>query len=215
MSSKWDKFWHSQSDVKYSWSKKRIVRILDKYSQSGMKVLDAGCGSGFFSSYFIHKGCDTYSLDLSEQALALTKKLTSNGSKKYLCENLLDGRFAAKYSKNFDVIFSDGLFEHFNKTDQNRVFNNFVTMSKGYIITFVPNKYTLWRILQPFYMRGIKEKPFSMAELLMLYRGNGYNVLSCGGINVLPVKVSPEKLFGKSFGMLLYCVGAYTDNNKR
>ena len=211
MSYEWDNFWLKQHDIKVSWSKKRIIKILEKYVATEMKVLDAGCGSGFFSKYFIDRGCETYSLDFSEQALELARKMTSDKSEQYLCEDLLNEEFALRNESKFDVIFSDGLFEHFNTEEQNRLFSNFLIMNKGYIITFVPNKYTLWRMLQPFYMHGIKERPFSLSELSDLYERNECTVVERGGLNVLPIKTSPDASLGRYFGMLVYCVGNRQD----
>ena len=42
--------------------------------------LDAGCGSGFFSAWFIARGCRTYSLDYSEEALEMARKATDGRS---------------------------------------------------------------------------------------------------------------------------------------
>ena len=210
MRQEWDRFWaHQKGDVKgVSWSKKRIQNILDSYVHPGLKVLDAGCGSGYFSQYFIARGCETYTLDYSQDALNLAKKITKGSSQEYICADLLDEAFAKDNRARFDIIFSDGLFEHFSQKEQDRILKNFKQMEKsnGKTITFVPNKYTLWRVLQPFYMPGIKERPFSLSNLLALYRRNSFKIEAFGGINVLPVSVSPESL-GRWFGMLVYCIG--------
>ena len=51
----WNRFWsrrESQQFGEVSWSKRRILNVLDPYSRKGQSALDAGCGSGFFSNYF-------------------------------------------------------------------------------------------------------------------------------------------------------------------
>lgn len=210
MRKEWDSFWSSKDSRTgpASWSKRRMVAILDKYACPGLRVLDAGCGSGFFSRYFILKGCETYSLDYSQEALNLTREFTQGKARDYVCADLLDVGFADRHAGRFDIIFSDGLFEHFSSVEQGQIFTNFKKMKKdgGKIITFVPNRYTAWRVLQPFYMPGIKEQPLSSSELVGLYGRNSCKVEEYGGINVLPIGSSPEFL-GRWLGMLVYCVG--------
>src|SRR5438552_551049 len=107
----WEGFWQKNNEslfTRKSWSKIRMMKLLDEEVRPGMSVLDAGCGSGFFSAYFIGKGCDVYTLDYSEEALALARKTTQGRSKGYWKENLLEPEFGQKYQNRFDLIFTDG-----------------------------------------------------------------------------------------------------------
>lgn len=204
----WNNFWEVQSYdrlKKASFSKQRMMNLLGKYLKPGMRVLDAGCGSGFFSHYFIEQGCETYTLDYSEDALRLARELTENKSAGYLKEDLLDPLFATKYANSFDLIFSDGLFEHFVQKDQCRIMDNFVAAKSadGVIATFVPNLLTWWTPVRPFLMPGIEETPFTLDSLKNLHSES--SVVECGGINVVPFWLSPDRLLGGKFGMLIYC----------
>ncbi|MDP8213495.1 MAG: class I SAM-dependent methyltransferase [Candidatus Zapsychrus exili] len=169
------------------------------------KILDAGCGSGFFSKYFICSEAKTYSLDYSVEALEITKKITNNKTI-ILNNDLLSSDLREEISDRFDIIFSDGLFEHFKKEDQDKILNNLINVlsTDGIIITFVPNVFSPWQILRPFFMPGIKEKPFTFKELINLNERNNLKVILEGGINVFPFVFSPDKLLGKIFGMLLF-----------
>lgn len=210
MQKEWNNFWSINQDKQFkkiSWSKKRIMNILDRYTDKGMTVLDAGCGSGFFSNYFISKSCKVYSLDYSDKAIEITRKTTQNKSFEYLKRNLLDKDLGLEFKNTFDLIFTDGLFEHFSKEEQEEIMKTFITMKKkqGLIVTFVPNRYSFWTIIRPIFMHGIKEKPFTLRELTSFMEGLGQKVIEKGGLNVLPVKYSPEFL-GDRFGMLVYVV---------
>lgn len=212
-SKSWDRFWDGSKGGKPpSWSKKRICRILGKYIRPGYKVLDAGCGSGFFSNWFLQQGLKTSSLDYSQKALESTKGLTDGKCEAYLSGDLTDPAIYVQYEKLFDLIFSDGLFEHFEEGQQDAIFLNMTKMLKpdGVIVTFVPNLFTPWTLLRPFLMPGIHEKPFTIGSLKNLYERNGSDTKETGGINVLPVAFSPDSLFGSRFGMLVYCVGGLT-----
>lgn len=209
MQKEWNNFWSSkQKDDQFkkpSWSKRRIINVLDKYIDRDMTVLDAGCGSGFFSNYFISKGCKVYSLDYSEKALEIARKVTQNRAFKYLKRDLLDENLGSEFRNTFDLIFTDGLFEHFSKGEQEKIMKTFIAMKKkdGLIVTFVPNRYSFWTIIRPIFMHGIKEKPFTIWELTSFIEGFGQKVIEKGGLNVLPVKYSPEFL-GEKIGMLVY-----------
>jgi 2-polyprenyl-3-methyl-5-hydroxy-6-metoxy-1,4-benzoquinol methylase len=210
MQKEWNDFWSNRPDkqlIKPSWSKRRIMKILDRYIDKDMTVLDAGCGSGFFSNYFISKGCKVYSLDHSEKALEIARKITQNKSFKYLKRDLLDESLRSEFKNTFDLIFTDGLFEHFSQEEQEKIMKTFVTMKKkaGLIVTFLPNQYSFWTIIRPIFMHGIKEKPFTLKELTSFIERFKQKIIEKGGINVLPVKYSPEFL-GEKVGMLVYVV---------
>ena len=106
-----------------------------------------------------------------------------------------------------DIIFTDGLFEHFSKEKQEKILKTFITMKKrdGLIITFLPNKYSFWTIIRPIFMPGIEEVPFTLKKLTYFVEELGQKVIEKGGLNVLPVKYSLEFL-GKRVGMLVYTV---------
>ncbi len=208
--SNWDSFWKNTSRQKeqISWSKKRICNILDRYADSGLTVLDAGSGSGFFSSYFIGSGCKTYSLDYSDTALELTRSNTENKSESYILMDLLTPQFNQHYSKTFDIIFSDGLLEHFSPEQQEQIICNWKNAKKddGIIISVVPNRYSAWEIIRPLFMPGIEETPFTMSQLEKVHQQQGLKVLECGGINTIPLPLSPDKYIGKWLGMLLFII---------
>lgn len=204
----WDSFWKKNTEsrfTKLSWSKIRIMKLLDAILKPGMSALDAGCGSGFFSHYFLSRGCKTYTLDYSQDALNIARGKTADKCTAYLRRDLLDPDFGEEYKGTFDVIFTDGLFEHFTETDQQKIIGNFrrAKNDTGLITTFVPNKYSWWEVIRPLVMPGIHEEPFTMASLLKLH--DSMEIVKKGGINVFPIAISPDRMLGPGCGMLLYC----------
>jgi len=180
--------------------------ILSGYIEPGMDVLDLGCGAGFFSAYFISKGCSVYSMDYSTRALSIAKDNTNHKSKMYLNGNILDAGAFTGIDVQFDIIFTDGLLEHYSKTEQDNIISKMRTVKKedGYIINFAPNRFSLWSLARPFVM-DIEERPFTMSEFMDLHSRNGLRVVSYGGISALPFRFSPEGLLARRFGMLFYC----------
>ncbi len=203
----WNNFWNRSRSTQTSWSKIRILDILNPYLKTARKVLDAGCGSGFFSAYFCDHGLATTAVDYSLEALNLTKANTFGRSQIVQADMRTDGFVDAVYH-DYDLIFSDGLFEHFSLSDQDRIMSRFadILAPEGYIITFVPNLLSPWTIIRPFMMPEIKEKPFTPQKLKSLNQRNELGLIDMGGVNVLPWKFSPEKLLSRFCGMLLYSI---------
>ena len=140
----WDRFWSAKGTRRFtqkSWSKVRIMGVLDGVVRGGMDVLDAGCGSGFFSTYFLNKGCRVWALDHSEASLEIARKNTQGRCVAYLKEDLFRDDWVEAFRGKFDLIFSDGLFEHFAVADQKRLMDRFRMLKKenGIVATFVPN----------------------------------------------------------------------------
>ncbi len=208
--SDWNRFWNDDSTQKFtqvSWSKRRILRVLKPYVVSQQRALDAGCGSGFFSKYFCDEGMSTVSLDYSSGALEIASR-ASAGRAKIVQKDLLTDDIAKDLDGRFDLIFSDGLLEHFSSHDQDRILQNLkaILNPQGVLITFVPNRFSPWELIRPWFMPGIEETPFVLKELIDLNQRNGFKVMAKGGVNTFPLVFSPDRFLGAAFGMLLYTI---------
>ena len=206
----WNRFWADEATQKFtqvSWSKRRILQVLKPYCAREKKALDAGCGSGFFSKYFCDAGMETVSLDYSKSALEIASRTTA-GRSRIMEKNLLNEGISRDINIRFDVIFSDGLLEHFSSRDQDRIVQNLKALlgPQGVLVTFVPNRFSPWELIRPWFMPGIEETPFVLRELINLNQRNGLKVLARGGVNTFPFAFSPDRFFGSVFGMLLYTV---------
>jgi len=209
-SSDWNHFWkldNTEQFTQISWSKRRIITILEPFVKEGNKSLDAGCGSGFFSKYFCDQGMETVSLDYSDKALEIARTMTE-GRAKIVKQDLLLPNVSEKIEERFDLIFSDGLLEHFPQEHQDVILKNFRSLlsKEGVIITFVPNRWSPWQLIRPFFMPGIEETPFVLNKLIDLHQCNGLRVMDKGGLNTLPFAFSPDTFLGKAFGMLLFTI---------
>lgn len=76
--------------------------------RGGAKVLDAGCGVGFFSAKLKEAGYEVTGMDISEQAIQ--QALQSYPDIQFVC-NPLDGPYPFG-DEEFDVIFSTEVIEH-------------------------------------------------------------------------------------------------------
>ncbi len=206
----WNRFWDLEKSKRFSrisWSKRRILKTIESFVVPGGWALDAGCGSGFFSRYFCDCGMKTVALDYSQSALKMAQAAT--GGRAEIIERDLVNSDLSKYPfPRFDLIFSDGLLEHFSSSDQDKIIRNLLSVlsPKGVLITFVPNRWSPWELIRPFFMPGIEEKPFDFKQLIDLNKRHGLEILSQGGVNTFPFAFSPDRLVGPQFGMLLFTI---------
>lgn len=206
---KWNNFWKTPFLINEnaSWSKKRIIKLLEPFVKKDGKAIDAGCGSGFFSQFFLGCSMQVLAIDNSEQALQLCKSRCSN-LVQTAGQDLVDESISETFGAKFDIIFSDGLLEHFSTKTQIKILTNFrnALSMKGKVVSFVPNKFSPWQLIRPFMLPGISETPLTLKKLIKLNEAANLRVIQSGGINVLPMELSPEKLLGSSLGMLLYTI---------
>lgn len=206
----WNNYWSLEQTKKFtkvSWSKKRVSRVLQPYVSVGKRALDAGCGSGFFSQYFCNNGMQTTALDYSQSALDIAKEKT-NGRAQIVKADLVKENLEKIVRTKFEIIFSDGLLEHFSIEDQDKIVSNWfkVLADDGVLVTFVPNRWSPWELIRPFFMPGIEEDPFVLSQLIELNERNGLKVIASGGVNTVPFPFSPDAMFGSMWGMLLYTI---------
>jgi SAM-dependent methyltransferase len=103
------------TDTPYKWVQEVFMQdFFSSVNVGSKKVLDFGCGIGYYSSFFSILGGDVVAVDPSEKYLEIANYLYSNNSKvKYIkaeFENQNDFDFL---DKDFDIIFLSDVFLYF------------------------------------------------------------------------------------------------------
>lgn len=83
------------------------------YDWNGKKLLDAGCGIGFFSRYFEDHGANVIGVDFSEKMINVAKKNASKSD--FILSNLTQLPFK---NDSFDYIFTSNVFIHIVADDE-------------------------------------------------------------------------------------------------
>jgi ubiquinone/menaquinone biosynthesis C-methylase UbiE len=141
----------------------RPIVPLDKTT----RLLDVGCGNGFFSYYF-NRICDTVGVDYSEKMLAKNPI-----PQKFLMEagHLCFQDFA------FDVVFCHALLHHVGDMDQ--VLQEMKRVSRKYVVVLEPNRNNplmfLFSAIVPEERQALK---FSMDYLKGKMAQNGLKVIA-------------------------------------
>lgn len=113
----WDKFWTSKQDIKkvYPSSPSVLRTIRRHFDLKGLKVLEVGAGSGRDSTELASQGAQVTVLDFSVGSLEIVAGLKEE---LHLAENLHlvrgDAFQAPLASESFDLVFHQGLAEHFD-----------------------------------------------------------------------------------------------------
>jgi len=109
---------------------KSRIDFLNKYIDfnKGLKLLDVGCGNGFYTFHF-SKVCNTIGLDYSSYMLSINP-----------CEKLIQGSANLLPFKDnaFDVVFCSAMLHHVN--DPNNVVAEMKRVSNRYVVLLEPNR---------------------------------------------------------------------------
>ena len=123
-------------------------------------TLETGAGSGKFSFMLADEGYEATAMDFNETILEALKRNNEKVDKKIkiVKGNILNMPFP---DNSFDLVFSEGVIEHFLGCDREKAIKEMVRVSKKRIIIFVPDAQ---------YSKNIPEGeyPFTKRELIDL-----------------------------------------------
>lgn len=138
-----EEFESADKYIKYKLNyKKKFIKIVKKYAKKNKKILEAGCGTGLLAGYFQKEGMTVTALDLNKKILdyaaeiARKSKIISECSE-YKQGNILDLK---NLSKDYEIIYSNGVLEHFNDEEIVKILKSELNFSK-YVIFGVPSTY--------------------------------------------------------------------------
>lgn len=125
--------------------------------QKPRKILEIGTGTGSMSIFLSHLGYEVVSIDNNEKVLERAKKLSDTllGRVKFLlCDAFkLGNKFKAS---NFDVVFSHGFLEHFDRGEIEALIKE--QLKVGKVVFFsVPSKYHVTKEFGDERLWGIEE----------------------------------------------------------
>jgi len=192
----WELFWKNLKlpcQFSKDYAHKRIYSILDKFiNPKAKKVLEIGGCPGKWAHYFNQKFsliCD--SMEYSKETINITKKnyeLLNIPGKVFFGD--ITQKIKTKYKAKYDIVISEGLFEHFKKGE--KIFENHLTLLKknGLLIIGVPNN-----IGSPFYnfLSRIDKESYeghrhvSIKEFRKLAFKNNLKILFCNYIGVFHI----------------------------
>jgi ubiquinone/menaquinone biosynthesis C-methylase UbiE len=185
----WDDFWAASQDLEDVYTTDdRITEFLSsRLPIEGMRVLEVGAGTGRDAARLAAMGADVWTLDYSDTSLRLMNEKLPEPMH-IVCGDALSLPLA---SDAFDVVFHQGLLEHFRNPGALLAENFRVLKTGGHVLVDVPQRfhyYTLLKHILMFFDSWFAgwETEFSVRELEKLVADAGFEVVEMYGHNLYP-----------------------------
>jgi len=147
------------------------------------KLLDVGCGNGFFSYYF-EKMCDTTGVDYSEKMIQLNPI-----AQKYI----MDAKDLKFENDSFDIVFCNAFLHHID--DVNAVIIEMKRVSRKYVVILEPNRNNPLMFLFSLIVKEERKTiKFSLAYLEKLIKSNGLKLISSFSYGLITPNKTPKIL---------------------
>ena len=157
---------------------KKIIPI-DKNT----RLLDVGCGNGFFSFYF-EKICDTTGIDYSEKMIEI------NPARNKYVMDVADMRFG---DDSFDIVFCNAFLHHVDNVDN--IVREMKRVSKRYVVILEPNRNNPLMFLFSLVVREERKAlRFSLSYLKRLVKSHGLGLISSFSYGLIVPNKTPSIL---------------------
>ena len=124
------------SKVEY---KKCLIDIIKKYSRKNNKILEVGCGSGITSIFLEKSGYDVTGIDFDQDMIELATSIALQQKSSALFK-IDDIKTLKTIQDHFNIIFSNGVMEHFSDSEIISIINRHLSVS-DYVIISIPSDY--------------------------------------------------------------------------
>ncbi len=185
----WDAFWaHSRERGEVYSTDFRVARNLERHASfEGARVLEVGAGTGRDSARISGEGGNVCALDYSEEALKLMERTAGAGVMR-ICG---DARTLPFSNETFDIVFHQGLLEHFREPSALLEEHVRVLKRGGVLLVDVPQRYHYYTVLKHGMMAfriwfAGWETEFSAGELKRLVEDAGMEVMDVYGEHLSP-----------------------------
>ncbi|MBN2009238.1 class I SAM-dependent methyltransferase [candidate division KSB1 bacterium] len=179
----WDEFWirkHRVEDV-YDNTDRIITNLTQITELNGKQILEVGAGTARDSFAMIDAGADVFVLDYSMPAFHIIKRLNQQRSSGVY--PILADTFKIPVAENtFDIVFHQGLLEHFTNPVELLKENVRVLKKDGLLLVDVPQRYHIYTVIKHILIFLNKwfagwETEFTIRELESLVEQSGAQVV--------------------------------------
>jgi ubiquinone/menaquinone biosynthesis C-methylase UbiE len=172
-------------DKVYPSSPSVLKAILSQGLVEGLRILEVGAGTGRDSLALARAGAQVYILDYSEESLKIASSLVAqaNGNLHLVQGNAFNSPFP---SETFDIVFHQGLAEHFKEPLPLLKENARLLKKGGFCLCDVPQTFHLYTLLKHILIACNKwfagwETEFTMPQLKGLMKNAGLEVVHSYG----------------------------------
>lgn len=177
----WEDFWQKEPiDQVYSNSGRIIQQIMATGDLKDKYIVEIGAGSGRDGFKLVDCGAAVILLDYAENSLRIIEQMSRELNKPV---HLVRGdAFHLPFKSNvIDVVYHQGLLEHFTNPEDIVAENYRVTKVNGVTLADVPQRYHFYTLVKHVLIWLNKwfagwETEFSIGELKTLFRQNGFDI---------------------------------------
>lgn len=165
---------------------RRLVNIIKEVLGNSQSILEVGSGSGFLASIFQNEGYFSVGLDRSIMPIKVARERFN------LQNAILGDMFHIPFkSDSFDVVWNEGVIEHFKEPTNLQACEEMARVSRNLVIIAVPQSYTVW-VVRKTLLKLIGKWPYGYEEsyskrrLKALMEKAGLEVIAIKGVRILP-----------------------------
>jgi SAM-dependent methyltransferase len=189
--STWDRFWSSRDELDeiYPSSPIVITTLLRHLPEGSPRVLEIGAGTGRDTASLEERGARAVALDSSPASLALVARANPDLVGKGIVGG--DALHLPFGDGCFDIVFHQGVLEHFGNPLAFLRENHRVTAAGGLLIVDVPQTFHVWTVLKRAALRVNRwfagwETSYTIAQLETLVYDAGYDIVGTYGDWMVP-----------------------------
>jgi len=178
----WNSFWSRKKnlDKVYPSSPSVLKAILSMGSVKGLRILEVGAGTGRDSLTLARAGATVFILDYSEESLKIGAELTAEAPGNL---HLVQGdAFNSPFQSGvFDIVFHQGLAEHFKDPLPLLKENARLLKKGGFCLCDVPQTFHIYTVMKHILIAFDKwfagwETEFTMPQLKKLMKNAGFEI---------------------------------------
>lgn len=182
----WDEFWDSAENVDEVYSNEGRVEYHLKrvVPPAGKWMLEVGAGTGRDGIELARQGAFVVSLDYSPSSLRMIRSQLAGGERVFLCCG--DARALPFRDGVFDVVFHQGLLEHFRAPEELIAENHRVLRHEGLVLVDVPQRYHYYTLVKHIMIALGRwfagwETEYSVGQLERLLRTHSFSIVRSYG----------------------------------
>ncbi|MCD4705178.1 class I SAM-dependent methyltransferase [bacterium] len=194
----WNKIYENYNkDSNNSYFHNRLISIINHHINNKTRVLEVGFGSGSIVSYFQNKTPLSVGLDFNINPIKIAKNI-------FKAKNLVQGDVFSLPFKNdsFDVVWNEGMLEHWKFNKSHIAIEEMKRVSKKYIIIAIPNRYSIW-IIRKLILKVIGkwrfgyEESYSIRRLKKLFKLSHLEIVDTKGVQIFFGSLTKRDFFAK------------------